>query len=155
MRGSVFLYFVIVSPRSFLNRLKLLRVSSFHLAIRFIKTLPAKTLLFLSHWTTNIHHLAACGGSFQEGPTHHRRFSIFSSSLSSLDFRTHWSFHFCVSATDATLLPPPTIFERIVTNIGWNPWTSRSCKEGITHLFSQTNILHLITNYFSSVFLCQ
>ena len=47
MRGSVFLYFVIVSPRSFLNRLKLLVVSSFHLAIRFIKTLPAKTLLFL------------------------------------------------------------------------------------------------------------
>ena len=47
MRGSVFLYFVIVSPRSFLNRLKLLCVSSFHLAIRFIKTLPAKTLLFL------------------------------------------------------------------------------------------------------------
>ena len=89
MRGSVFLYFVIVSPRSFLNRLKLLVVSSFHLAIRFIKTLPAKTLLFLSHRTTNIHHLAACGGSFQEGPTHHRRFSIFSSSLSSLDFRTH------------------------------------------------------------------
>ena len=68
MRGSVFLYFVIVSPRSFLNRLKLLLVSSFHLAIRFIKTLPAKTLLFLSHRTTNIHHLAACGGSFQEGP---------------------------------------------------------------------------------------
>ena len=47
MRGSVFLYFVIVSPRSFLNRLKLLVVSSFHLAIRFIKTLLAKTLLFL------------------------------------------------------------------------------------------------------------
>ena len=76
MRGSVFLYFVIVSPRSFLNRLKLLLVSSFHLAIRFIKTLPAKTLLFLSHRTTNIHHLAACGGSFQEGPVYHRRFSI-------------------------------------------------------------------------------
>ena len=56
MRGSVFLYFVMVSPRSFLNRLKLLLVSSFHLAIRFIKTLPAKTLLFLSHRTTNIHH---------------------------------------------------------------------------------------------------
>ena len=46
MRGSVFLYFVIVSPRSFLNRLKLLCVSSFHLAIRFIKTLPAKLCFF-------------------------------------------------------------------------------------------------------------